>query len=178
MLEADASHDLWIWHAFFGLSGANKDLNVPYRSNLFGDVLDDVALECPFTVNGHTYNRGYYLANGIYPTWATFVKSYTIARTAPGLTFKHAQESARKYIERAFGVLQGRWGIICTTRTEFNDIHVSPVANLQRTWIERCDVHKKNRKELRDKTVHTSLRHDLVDHLWQRHLQHQDQHQM
>nr|GEZ91195.1 hypothetical protein [Tanacetum cinerariifolium] len=38
------------------LSGANNDLNVLYRSNLCDDVLDDVALECPFTLNGHTYN--------------------------------------------------------------------------------------------------------------------------
>ncbi|GJU91872.1 ALP1-like protein [Tanacetum coccineum] len=52
MLEVVASQDLWIWHAFFGLSGANNDLNVLYRSNLFDGVLDDVALESPFTVNG------------------------------------------------------------------------------------------------------------------------------
>ncbi|GJX53652.1 hybrid signal transduction histidine kinase M [Tanacetum coccineum] len=45
--------------------GANNDLNVLYCSNLFDDVLDDVAPECPFTVNGHTYNRGYYLADGL-----------------------------------------------------------------------------------------------------------------
>ncbi|GJZ21008.1 ribonuclease H-like domain-containing protein [Tanacetum coccineum] len=38
-----------IWLAFFELSGANNDLNVLYRSNLFDDVLDDVALEFPFT---------------------------------------------------------------------------------------------------------------------------------
>ncbi|XP_023755618.1 uncharacterized protein LOC111904072 [Lactuca sativa] len=28
VLEAIASHDLWIWHAFFGPSGANNDINV------------------------------------------------------------------------------------------------------------------------------------------------------
>nr|GFA84665.1 hypothetical protein [Tanacetum cinerariifolium] len=106
MLEAVALQDLWIWQTFFGLSGANNDLNVLYHSNLFGNVLDDVTPECPFTVNGHTYNRGCYLADGICPTWAAFVKSYTIAQTAPDLTFKRAQESARKDIERAFGVLQ------------------------------------------------------------------------
>jgi hypothetical protein len=28
MLEAVASHDLWIWHAFFGVAGSNDDINV------------------------------------------------------------------------------------------------------------------------------------------------------
>ncbi|GJZ58426.1 putative reverse transcriptase domain-containing protein [Tanacetum coccineum] len=51
MLEAVASQDLLIWHAFFWLSGANNDLNILYCSNLFDDVLDDVAPECPFTVD-------------------------------------------------------------------------------------------------------------------------------
>lgn len=55
--------------------------------------------------------------------------------------------------------------------SEFNEIYVSPAANIQETWIERCDRHAKKRKEIRDKDVHTSLRHDLVDHLWQRHLE-------
>nr|GEV19618.1 zinc finger BED domain-containing protein RICESLEEPER 2 [Tanacetum cinerariifolium] len=76
MIEAVASQYLWIWHAFLGLPGANNDLNVVYRSNLFNDVLDNVAPECPFTVNGHTYNRGSYLAYAIYPTWSALVKSY------------------------------------------------------------------------------------------------------
>ncbi|GJT43804.1 ALP1-like protein [Tanacetum coccineum] len=107
MLEAVASQDFWIWHAFFWLSGANNDLNILYHSNLFDEVLDNVAPDCPFTVNGHTYKRGYYLPDGIYPTWAAFVKSYTIARTAPDLNFKRAQD-----IKWASGVLQGRWGII------------------------------------------------------------------
>ncbi|GJU21654.1 ALP1-like protein [Tanacetum coccineum] len=28
MLEAVASQDLWIWHAFYGMEGANNDINV------------------------------------------------------------------------------------------------------------------------------------------------------
>nr|GEW16054.1 hypothetical protein [Tanacetum cinerariifolium] len=61
MLEAIASQDLWIWHAFFGIT----------------------APVVPYVVNGVGYEKGYYLADG-----------------------------ARKDVERAFGVLQGRWGII------------------------------------------------------------------
>jgi hypothetical protein len=35
MLEAVASHDLWIWHAFFGVAGSNNDINVLNRSTFF-----------------------------------------------------------------------------------------------------------------------------------------------
>nr|GEY18208.1 hypothetical protein [Tanacetum cinerariifolium] len=32
-------------------AGANNDLNVLHRSNLFDDVLDDLAPKCPFTTD-------------------------------------------------------------------------------------------------------------------------------
>ncbi|GJX62921.1 RNA-directed DNA polymerase, eukaryota [Tanacetum coccineum] len=75
MLEAVADQKLWIWHAYFGVPGANNDLNVLYGSPLFDDEIADIAPECPFVVNGHTYRKGYYLADGIYPEWSTFVKT-------------------------------------------------------------------------------------------------------
>jgi hypothetical protein len=33
MLEAVASLDLWIWHAFFGVAGSNNDINVLDQSH-------------------------------------------------------------------------------------------------------------------------------------------------
>ncbi|GJS66652.1 putative ribonuclease H-like domain-containing protein [Tanacetum coccineum] len=106
MLEAVADQKLWIWHAYFGAPGANNDLNVLYDSPLFDDELVDKAPECPFVVNGHTYKKGYYLADDIYPAWSTFVKTFSIARDEKTLKFKRVQESSRKDIEQAFGVLQ------------------------------------------------------------------------
>nr|GEV67645.1 hypothetical protein [Tanacetum cinerariifolium] len=91
---------------------SNNDLNVLYGSPLFDDVLADKAPEAPFVVNERTYKQGYYLADGIYPTCSTFVKTFSIAKDEKTLKFKRVQERARKDIERAFGVLQGRWGII------------------------------------------------------------------
>ncbi|GJR17633.1 ALP1-like protein [Tanacetum coccineum] len=38
LLEAIASNDLWIWHAFFGVSGMNNDVNVLRQSPLFNDL--------------------------------------------------------------------------------------------------------------------------------------------
>ncbi|GJU87540.1 RNA-directed DNA polymerase, eukaryota [Tanacetum coccineum] len=111
-IDSVADQKLWIWHAYFGVPGANNDLNVLYGSPLFDDVLFDMALEAPFVVNGRTYKKGYYLADGIYPTWSLFVKTFSIARDEKTLRLKRVQESVRKDIERAFGVLQGRWEII------------------------------------------------------------------
>ncbi|GJU09647.1 ALP1-like protein [Tanacetum coccineum] len=107
-----ASHDLWIWHAFFGVASANNDINVLDNSPLFDDLLDDKAPVAPYVLNGVWFEKGYYLADGIYPQWATFVKSFTVANDAKHAYFKKRQESARKDVKRAFGVLQGRWGII------------------------------------------------------------------
>ncbi|GJX65108.1 ALP1-like protein [Tanacetum coccineum] len=80
MLEAVASYDLWIWHAFFRAAGANNDLNVLTNSLLFYNLLNDIAPIAPFEVNEVGFEKGYYLAGEIYPHCAIFVKSFTVAR--------------------------------------------------------------------------------------------------
>ncbi|GKC75823.1 ALP1-like protein isoform X1 [Tanacetum coccineum] len=177
MLEAIASHDLWIWHAFFGVAGANNDINVLDNSPLFDDLLDDKALVALFVVNGVGYENGYYLADGIYPQWATFVKSFTVTNDAKHSYFKKCQESARKNVERAFGVLQGRWGILQQpTRqyhvnnirrimysciilynmilkdqkmavTDWNEVYANPSRNMQRTWDEKCETQRRKEEK-------------------------------
>ncbi|XP_042056098.1 uncharacterized protein LOC121800637 [Salvia splendens] len=66
ILEVVASYDLWIRHAFFGTPGSCNDINVLHRSPVFGDVLEGRAPYVNYVVNGHQYNRAYYLADGIY----------------------------------------------------------------------------------------------------------------
>ncbi|XP_012841195.1 PREDICTED: uncharacterized protein LOC105961512 [Erythranthe guttata] len=51
---------------------------------------------------------GYYLTDGIYPKYATLIQ--TIPHPVEKL-FARKQEAVRKDVERAFGVLQIRWGI-------------------------------------------------------------------
>nr|GFA37826.1 hypothetical protein [Tanacetum cinerariifolium] len=48
MLEVVASQDLWIWYAFFGIAGANNDINDLDNSPLFDDLLDDLAPAVPY----------------------------------------------------------------------------------------------------------------------------------
>jgi hypothetical protein len=58
------------------------------------------------------YTIGYYLADGIYSTWATFVKRYSNPQGNKKVHFTKAQEGVRKDVERAFGVLQARFAMV------------------------------------------------------------------
>ncbi|XP_024016262.1 uncharacterized protein LOC112089741 [Eutrema salsugineum] len=112
VLEAVASYDLWIWHAFFGPPGTLNDINVLERSPVFDDVLQGKAPKVKYFVNGHQYNLAYYLTDGIYPKWATFVQSIPLPQGEKATLFAKTQESVRKDVERAFGVLQARFAIV------------------------------------------------------------------
>ena len=115
VLEAVDSQDLWIWHCFFfGSPGSLNDVNVMQRSHLLNRLANGEAPACNYTVNGHEYSMGYYLADGIYPPWSVFVKSIPqkYRKDRRDDVFCQAQEAARKDIERAFGVLQSRFAIV------------------------------------------------------------------
>ncbi|GJW38908.1 ALP1-like protein [Tanacetum coccineum] len=78
------------------VAGANNDISVLDNSSLFDDLLDDITRIAPFEVNGVGFENGYYLAEGIYPQWATFVKSFEVKNDEKHGYFKRQQESARK----------------------------------------------------------------------------------
>ncbi|XP_015961018.1 uncharacterized protein LOC107484986 [Arachis duranensis] len=81
-------------------------------SPVFDDILNDCASEVNYTINGNNYTIGYYLADGIYPEWATFVKSISKPQGEKHKLFAQYQEVQRKDVERAFRVLQARFAII------------------------------------------------------------------
>ncbi|KAM2409482.1 hypothetical protein TB2_027650 [Malus domestica] len=107
-----ASFDTWIWHAFFGVPGAQNDLNVLAQSPVFNDVLQGKAPKVTYVVNRRKYDGAYYLADGIYPQWETFVKTVPCPRSAKEKHFASCQEGCRKDVERCFGILQARWAIV------------------------------------------------------------------
>jgi hypothetical protein len=112
ILEAVATHDLWIWHAFFGLPGTLNDITVLDRSPLFDKFLNGHDLSVRYQVNGNEYNLGYYLTDGIYPKFKTLIQSISEPQGRKNRHFAKMQEAYRKDVERAFGVLQARYAII------------------------------------------------------------------
>lgn len=203
MLEAVASYDLWIWHAFFGVAGSNNDINVLNQSPLFIELKGE-APRVQYTVNERRYNTGYYLVDGIYPEWAAFVKTIPLPQTEKDKRFAQLQEGARKDIERAFGVLQSRFSIVrrparlwsrasignimkaciilhnmivederemVTTPLDLNETPGSSVVLPTEMKVagNTCfaDVLRRN-AGIRDRSTHTQLKRDLVEHIWKR----------
>ena len=126
ILEAVASHDLWFWHAFFGVVGSNNDLNVIDQSPIFDDIIDGVEPPQSFFANGEHFKHDYYLADGIYE-WSTLVQAFSSTLENKRKYFKKKQESARKDIEGAFGVLKKRFHLIANpirfwTREKIMDV--------------------------------------------------------
>ncbi|GJZ99503.1 ALP1-like protein isoform X1 [Tanacetum coccineum] len=105
--------------------------------------------------------------------------------------FDDHSSSARKDVERAFGVLQGRWGLIQqparayevnTLRriiihnmiledqnmsvVDFKHVYSNPARSMQTIWIDRCETQRRKAKELRDRDTHISLQQNLMNHIW------------
>ncbi|KAG2329431.1 hypothetical protein Bca52824_000611 [Brassica carinata] len=112
VLEAVASYDLWIWHAFFGLPGTLNDINVLDHSPVFDDIIQGQAPQVTFCFNENEYRLAYYLTDGIYPKWATFIQSITLPQGPKAALFAQHQEAVRKDVEQVFGVLQARFAIV------------------------------------------------------------------
>uniref|UniRef100_A0A452YL60 DDE Tnp4 domain-containing protein n=1 Tax=Aegilops tauschii subsp. strangulata TaxID=200361 RepID=A0A452YL60_AEGTS len=75
---------------------------------------------------------GYYLVDGIYLEWATFVKNIPLGQSEKNILYSKKQEGARKDVERAFGILQARFAIL---RYAANYWHHSTLANIMYACI-------------------------------------------
>ncbi|KAL6279358.1 hypothetical protein ACE6H2_016239 [Prunus campanulata] len=73
-------------------------------SPLFNDVVHGVAPHVEYIVNGNQYYLGYYLADRIYPHWATLVKTISSPDNPKKRLFAQMQEAYRNDVERAFGI--------------------------------------------------------------------------
>ncbi|KAM2910615.1 hypothetical protein FF1_003469 [Malus domestica] len=99
----------WTWK---NCPRAQNDLNVLAQSPVFDELLQGNSPRCTYTINGTQYEGSYYLADGIYPRWSTFVKTVPHPQTEKEKHFAKCQEGCRKDVERCFGILQARWAII------------------------------------------------------------------
>ncbi|XP_074327869.1 uncharacterized protein LOC141665788 [Apium graveolens] len=84
----------------------------PGQSPVFDKVIAGNSPTVVFHVNGKRYNNAYYLADGIYPRYSTFVKTISNPATQSQKLFAKKQEAYRKDVERCFGILQSRWAIL------------------------------------------------------------------
>ncbi|KAE9020377.1 hypothetical protein PR002_g12547 [Phytophthora rubi] len=75
IMEAAATHNLWIWHSYAGIPGSNNDINVVNRSPLMVKWLRGSAPKHSFRVNGNDYSMCYLLCDGIYPPWKELAKT-------------------------------------------------------------------------------------------------------
>ncbi|CAL2276432.1 unnamed protein product [Prunus armeniaca] len=112
ILEAVASFNTWVWHAFFGVAGSQNDLNVLGQSPVFNDVLRGHSPQIMYRINNTVYSGAYYLADRIYPRWTTFMKTIPNPQSEKEKSFAAFQEGYKKDMERCFGVLQAYWAII------------------------------------------------------------------
>uniref|UniRef100_A0A0D3A8S5 DDE Tnp4 domain-containing protein n=1 Tax=Brassica oleracea var. oleracea TaxID=109376 RepID=A0A0D3A8S5_BRAOL len=93
-------------------SGTLNDINVFDRSPVFDDIIKGQAPQVTYSVNGREYHMSYYLTDGIYPKWSTFIQSIPVPQGPKAVLFAQRQEAVRKDAERAFGVLQARFAIV------------------------------------------------------------------
>ncbi|CDF34444.1 unnamed protein product [Chondrus crispus] len=113
VLEAICDGELWIWHAFFGSPGSLNDINVLDRSPTMERIIaGEFPASIPYTLNKKQRTMPYYLADGIYPSWAIFMKTIKDNTERKEEAFAKAQKTIRKDIERAFGVLVARFHIL------------------------------------------------------------------
>ncbi|GKB84007.1 RNA-directed DNA polymerase, eukaryota, nucleotide-binding alpha-beta plait domain protein [Tanacetum coccineum] len=148
----------------------------------------------------------YYLTDGIYPSWAAFVKSITSPQIRKHTLFAQHQEAVRKDVERAFGVLQARFAflqrpcliwdygqmrqimIACIIMHNmivederdtyqnfdpseiFNDMHTpgNEVVEYSTERIADLRSYMRNREQLCNREAHSSLKNDLIEHIWQK----------
>jgi hypothetical protein len=91
---------------------SNNDINVLQCSPIFSKLVEGHAPLVDFVINSYHYNKGYYLADSIYPKWEIFMKTISSPILPKEVEFVKAQEGCQKDVERAFGVLQQRFAIV------------------------------------------------------------------
>ncbi|XP_073051193.1 uncharacterized protein [Primulina eburnea] len=90
-----------------------------------GFLAQGIAPPAHYTICGKEYHTGYYLADGIYPKWATIVQTIRDPLGTKKKYFAMKKESCRKDVEHAFGVLQSRFAIVAAPARSWrkNDLY-------------------------------------------------------
>ena len=132
ILEATCDYHLWFWHAAYGLPGSLNDTNVLNASPLLEmfvngkmENLENMAAVVPFQINGEKFDKTFVLVDGIYPRYSRFVKGIKEPLTNQEVRYTAWQEGARKDIERAFGVLKGKFQFVARPILMMNRLQIA-----------------------------------------------------
>lgn len=91
-----------------------NDINILDCSTIVEQILKGELLpSLNYKVNDSIRRMCYYLVDGIYRKWAIFIDAIVNEQTRKDKSFAGGQESVRKDVELAFGVLLSRWHILC-----------------------------------------------------------------
>ena len=116
LMEAVVDFHMFFWHVSYGYTGNIGDLNVLNMSPLLDRMVDGTfhqleqeAGVVPFKINGETFDKCFLLVDAVYPKFSRFVKGIKEPITPKEKKYSGWQESSRKDVERAFGVIKRTW---------------------------------------------------------------------
>ena len=118
-------YNLWFWHAAYGYAGTLNNKTILSMSPWLGSLIDGSFAkleECvvPFHIGNESFKEMFVLVDGIYPAYTRFVRGIKSPVTEEEKKYTGWQEAARKDIERAFGVLKGKWQCLARPMTQIN----------------------------------------------------------
>ncbi|GKE23480.1 ALP1-like protein isoform X1 [Tanacetum coccineum] len=124
--------DNTIWHAFFGMAGANNDINVLDISPLFDDLINDTALVLPYEVNGVGGQEGARKDVG---------RAFSVLQGRWGIIQQPTRAYEVNTIRRIMYSCIIMHNMILKDQKmrvfDWNDNYANPSRNIQRTWVER-----------------------------------------
>jgi hypothetical protein len=107
-----------------------------------------------YVINGHTYTKGYYLADGIHPQWSTIVKT----NCEPYLENKNGLPSAKRVVGRMLSdplvCSSSVFAIVWNPALQWSIAHIWEIMNA-------CVIiHNMIIESERDNAVHDDLPYD------------------
>ena len=129
-MEAFTNYNLFFWHASFGWAATLNDINIWDRSSLLKSFLNgtfSIEVDFTFKIADQEFTRLRLLVDGIYPEITRFVKTIQEPISKRDSNYAKWQESSRKSVERAFGVLHRKFHIIVKANEQW---YVDDIANI------------------------------------------------